>query len=115
MNMALLSERLYVYVTEEVTALALLVAFGALLTRWLGLRRGVAASRPASLYGMLGTIGALLLFYALYAVTGEPSSIAARGGVVRLLLINHCLALVHWNWDYILLALGRWRTGDGGQ
>lgn len=114
MDAMVFAERLYLYATEELTALALAVAFGSLVARWLGLRRGYTMSRPAALYGMLGTIGALMVFYALYALTGEPASIVARGGVVRLLVINHCLALLHWNWDYVRLAGRRWRVVDGG-
>jgi hypothetical protein len=113
MDFTLFAERLYIYVTGEVTVLALLLAFASLVARLLGLRRGVTMSRPAALYGMIGTIGALMVFYLLFAVTGEPASIAARGGVVRLLLINHSLALLHWNWDYVCLAIRRWRVVDG--
>ncbi len=107
MDVAIFAERLYVHVTEELTGLALLVAVLSLMARWLGLRRGITVSRPAALYGMIGSIGSLTVFYLLFAVTGEPSSIAARGGVVRLFLIIHSLALLHWNWDYVYLAARR--------
>lgn len=104
-------ERLYVAMPVEILAVALVVAFFSLLARLAGLRRGVLASRPRALYGMIGTIGALMLFYALFALTEQPASIAARGGVVRILLSLHCIALFHWNWDYVGLALRRQRGG----
>ena len=109
MDLTVFAERLYLHVTGELTGLALLVAFLSLAARGLGMRRGYTLSRPAALYGMIGTIGSLAAFYLLYAMTGQPESIAARGGVVRLLLINHSLALLHWNWDYVRLALRRGR------
>jgi len=108
-----IAERIYSYVPGNLTAFALALAFIALLFRLIGLRRGYIVSRPAALYGMIGTIFTMMVFYLMYGLFGLPPSFPARAGIVRTILILHSIAIVHWNWDYIIMMARRGKVLNG--
>lgn len=103
-------ERLYAAVPEWLVVVALGAALVSLLVRGAGLRRGLVVSRPRALSSLIVTTGGLVLFYASLLLPGSPESAAARGGVVRALLVLHGLAMVHWNYEYLRLAARGWRV-----
>ena len=105
-------ERLYAAVPEELVVVALGLALVSLLVRMAGMRRGHLLSRPRALTSLIATTGGMMLFYVSLLFPGSPESAAARGGVVRMLLILHGLAMVHWNYEYLKLVWRGWRT-DG--
>ncbi len=106
MQMAL--ERFYAAIPDELVAVAMAMAFLSLLVRLRGLQRGFLVSRPRAILTMLAASGGLALFYTTLLFPGSPSTAAARGGVVRALLIIQALGFVHWNFDYLRLALRGW-------
>lgn len=105
-------ERLYAAVPEELVVAALGLALASLLVRAAGLRRGILISRPRALGSLIATTAAMLVFYASLLLPGSPESAAARGGVVRLLLILQAVAFIHWNYEYLKLARRGWPEGE---
>lgn len=106
MQMAL--ERFYAAIPDELVALAMALAFLSLVVRLRGLQLGFLVSRPRALLTLLAASGGLALFYMSLLFPGSPATAAARGGVVRMLLIIQALGVVHWNFDYFKLALRGW-------
>ncbi len=106
MQMAL--EQFYAAIPDELVALATALAFLSLLVRLRGLQLGFLVSRPRALLTLLAASGGLALVYTVLLFPGSPSTAAARGGVVRALLIIQALGFVHWNFDYLRLALRGW-------
>lgn len=106
MQMAL--ERFYAAIPDDLVAVAMAMAFLSLGVRLRGLQLGFLVSRPRALLTLLAASGGLAVFYMTLLFPGSPSTAAARGGVVRCLLIIQALGFVHWNFDYLRLALRGW-------
>jgi hypothetical protein len=107
MELTTVLERIYAAVPSWLVAAALGPAALSLLIRLVGLRRNYLVSRPRALVGLTAVITMMALFYASLHVSGAPISVAARGGVVRVLLICLGVAVLHWNIDYLKWAVGR--------
>ena len=108
----MLLERLDAAVPEELVVVALWLALVSLLVRHEGVRRGHLVSRPRALESLIATTAAMLLFYASLIFPGAPESAAARGGVVRVLLVLQAVAFIHWNYEYLKLAVRGWPEGE---
>lgn len=101
-------ERFYAAIPDELVALAMAAAFISLLVRHQGLRRGYLVSRPRALLTLIVAVAGLTLFYMALLFPGAPRPTTARGGVVRFLLIVQAFGFVHWNYDYLMLAVQGW-------
>lgn len=109
----MLLERLYAAVPEGLVVAALGAALASLVVRHEGLRRGHLVSRPRALTSLIATTAAMLLFYVSLLFPGAPTSAEARGAVERALLILQAAAFIHWNYEYLKLALRGWPEAKG--
>lgn len=82
------------------------LSFGA---RFWGVIRGWMFARPWQSIGIAGSLMGFALLYVALTLGEGRMSVAMRGGSVRLLLAIHCVGILHFNWDYIRLALHRGR------
>jgi len=104
--MATYLEHFYSVFPAWLNAVGLLAAAAGFVARaWLHAKR---RDYPVLPYASVGVVGALCGFALCYGwiETHPASSIALRGGVVRICVFLLSLALVNFNWTVISMAFG---------
>lgn len=107
MTWTALLQHLYEIIPAWAVAVSLGLASVSLVIRQYGLHRQYLVSRPRALVGLTAVIISLAVFYGVQALFDPPVHIEGRAGFVRVLLILLGVSTLHWNWDYLMWAMGK--------